>query len=110
MNETAIGHILAGRRKNLTVETIALLARTLQARPELVLHDTRPDGNRMPSHRKDEGVLSFPARQADQHNAHTVSSAFDQIQRGFSPSDLQKTPASAEKVAYAQPELDEEAS
>lgn len=47
LNETAIGHILAGRRKNLTVETIALLARAMQKRPELFLHDTRPKGNRM---------------------------------------------------------------
>jgi hypothetical protein len=47
LNETAIGHILAGRRKNLTVETIALLARAMQKRPELYLHDIRPKGNRM---------------------------------------------------------------
>jgi hypothetical protein len=46
LNETAIGHILAGRRKNLTIETIALLARSMLKRPELVLHDTRPQGNR----------------------------------------------------------------
>ncbi len=46
LNETAIGHILAGRRKNLTIETIALLARSMLKRPELVLHDTRPTGNR----------------------------------------------------------------
>src|ERR1017187_1537732 len=37
INETAIGHILAGRRKNLTVETIALLARAMGVRPELLL-------------------------------------------------------------------------
>jgi len=42
LNETAIGHILAGRRKNLTIETIALLARAMRKRPELVLHDLRP--------------------------------------------------------------------
>jgi hypothetical protein len=47
LNETAIGHILAGRRKNLTVETIALLARSMQKRPELILRDTRPKGNRL---------------------------------------------------------------
>jgi hypothetical protein len=46
LNETAIGHILAGRRKNLTIETIALLARSMQKRPELILHDTRARGNR----------------------------------------------------------------
>jgi transcriptional regulator with XRE-family HTH domain len=45
LNETAIGHILAGRRKNLTIETIALLARAMQKRPELVLHDLRPHRN-----------------------------------------------------------------
>jgi hypothetical protein len=47
LNETGIGHILAGRRKNLTVETIALLARAMQKRPELVLHDLRPRGNNL---------------------------------------------------------------
>jgi hypothetical protein len=47
LNETAIGHILAGRRKNLTIETIALLARSMLKRPEVVLHDTRPKGNRV---------------------------------------------------------------
>jgi hypothetical protein len=45
INETAINHILAGRRKNLTVETVAVLARAMGTRPELVLHDTRPAGN-----------------------------------------------------------------
>ncbi|MGX1354547.1 plasmid maintenance system antidote protein VapI [Bradyrhizobium elkanii] len=45
INETAIGHILAGRRKNLTVETIALLTRAMGTRPELVLHETRAAGN-----------------------------------------------------------------
>jgi hypothetical protein len=45
LNETGIGHILAGRRKNLTVETIALLARAMRKRPELVLHDLRPQRN-----------------------------------------------------------------
>jgi hypothetical protein len=46
LNETGIGHVLAGRRKNLTIETIALLARAMRKRPELVLHDLRPQGNR----------------------------------------------------------------
>jgi hypothetical protein len=45
INETAIGHILAGRRKNLTVETIALLTRAMRKRPELLLHDLRPKDN-----------------------------------------------------------------
>lgn len=48
LNETQIGHILAGRRKNLTTETIALLARAMRKRPELVLQDMRPKGNRGP--------------------------------------------------------------
>jgi transcriptional regulator with XRE-family HTH domain len=105
MNETAIGHILAGRRKNLTVETIALLARAMQARPELVLHDTRPAGNRMP---KDlAGGLSFPSRPIAEKPALAPSSAFDRIQAGFRPSDLQGAPASAERSAYAQPELEQ---
>jgi hypothetical protein len=45
LNETGIGHVLAGRRKNLTAETIAVLARAMKKRPELVLHDLRPKGN-----------------------------------------------------------------
>jgi hypothetical protein len=45
LNETGIGHILSGRRKNLTIETIALLARAMRKRPELVLRDLRPRGN-----------------------------------------------------------------
>jgi plasmid maintenance system antidote protein VapI len=51
MNETAIGHILAGRRKNLTVETIAILTRAMRKRPELTLHDLRPSGNNQPEDR-----------------------------------------------------------
>jgi hypothetical protein len=49
LNETGIGHILAGRRKNLTVESVALLARAMQKRPELVLYDLRPKGNNAPA-------------------------------------------------------------
>ena len=45
INETTVGHILAGRRKNLTIESIAILARAMQKRPELVLHDVRGTGN-----------------------------------------------------------------
>jgi hypothetical protein len=45
INETAINHILAGRRKNLTIETIALLTRAMRKRPELTLHDVRPAEN-----------------------------------------------------------------
>jgi transcriptional regulator with XRE-family HTH domain len=45
INESAIGHILAGRRKNLTAETIALVARAMKKRPSLTLTDTRPTGD-----------------------------------------------------------------
>jgi DNA-binding Xre family transcriptional regulator len=45
INETAISHVLAGRRKNLTLDTIALLTRAMRKRPELLLHDLRPAGN-----------------------------------------------------------------
>jgi DNA-binding Xre family transcriptional regulator len=45
IDETAIGHILAGRRKNVTLETIALLTRAMRKRPELTLHDLRPVAN-----------------------------------------------------------------
>jgi transcriptional regulator with XRE-family HTH domain len=46
INETAISRILRGRRKNLTAETIALLARAMKKRPELWLVDIRPKGNK----------------------------------------------------------------
>jgi transcriptional regulator with XRE-family HTH domain len=46
INETAISRILRGRRKNLTAETIALLARAMKKRPELLLVDIRPKGNK----------------------------------------------------------------
>jgi hypothetical protein len=49
INETAIGHILSGRRKNITVETIALLSRAMRTRPELILHDLRPKNNNVAS-------------------------------------------------------------
>jgi transcriptional regulator with XRE-family HTH domain len=45
VNETAIGHILSGRRLNPTAETIALLATAMRRRPELVLKDARLRGN-----------------------------------------------------------------
>jgi hypothetical protein len=45
MNETAIGHILSGRRKNLKLETIAILTRAMKTRPELILHNLRPADN-----------------------------------------------------------------
>jgi transcriptional regulator with XRE-family HTH domain len=46
INETTISRILRGRRKNLTAETIALLARAMKKRPELLLIDIRPKGNK----------------------------------------------------------------
>jgi transcriptional regulator with XRE-family HTH domain len=112
INETAISHILAGRRKNLTVETIALLARAMGVRPELVLHDTRPTGNHMPPIRHEgKAALSQAAQPPVQRGAGALSSAFA---RTLSD-DLQKERASAERasaesVAYAQPDLEKEAS
>jgi transcriptional regulator with XRE-family HTH domain len=111
MNETAIGHILAGRRKNLTVETIALLARAMKVRPELVMHDTRATGNHMPqAERQNDAALSLAARPAPHRTARALSSAFDPTQRIIQSSALQKGPASAERLAYAQPEFEKEVS
>ena len=42
IDESTIGHILAGRRRNLELETVALLARAMRRRPELTLVDVRP--------------------------------------------------------------------
>jgi transcriptional regulator with XRE-family HTH domain len=107
INETAIGHILAGRRKNLTVETIALLARAMGVRPELVLHDTRPAGNRMPPVREEgKAALSLLAQPAVQRGG-AFASAFARTQRVFpddlqkEPDDLQKESVSAASLAYA---------
>jgi transcriptional regulator with XRE-family HTH domain len=50
IDETAISRILRGRRKNLTAETIALLARSMKKRPELLLIDIRPRGNKFQVH------------------------------------------------------------
>jgi hypothetical protein len=108
INETAINHILAGRRKNLTVETIALLARAMGVRPELVLHDTRPTGNHMPPVRQ-EGTVALTARAPIQRGAGALSLAFAPTQRGFSD-DLQKEGASAERLAYAGPDPEKETS
>jgi transcriptional regulator with XRE-family HTH domain len=108
INETAINHILAGRRKNLTVETVALLARAMQLRPELVLHDTRPADNRMPPARR-ESVVTLSARLPVQRSVGALSSTFFPTQRGF-PDDLQKEGASAERLAYAQPDIESETS
>jgi hypothetical protein len=83
LNETAIGHILAGRRKNLTVETIALLVRSMQKRPELVLHDTRPKGNK--------AYLPSSAATALVHGASQTSTHGLSAQRAWITSQHQHT-------------------
>ena len=112
MNETAIGHILAGRRKNVTVETIALLARAMKVRPELVLHDMRPNGNHMPPQR--EAALLLGAKEAIQRSTKAFASAFasthDTTQRTLLGNLNQEKSASAESIAYAQPDLEKELS
>jgi hypothetical protein len=76
INETAVNHILAGRRKNLTVETIALLARAMGTRPELILHDTRPVGNQIPTKASVVPTLKLPpVIPATANTAITASSA-----------------------------------
>jgi transcriptional regulator with XRE-family HTH domain len=100
INETAIGHILAGRRKNLTVETIALLARAMGVRPELVLHDTRPVGNQPPA--KSAVVKTFTAHFGEQHD-QSLASVFSSKQAPQSENDLQKTTLGATAAAYARP-------
>lgn len=77
INETAIGHILAGRRKNLTVETIALLTRAMQTRPELVLHDLRPRDNNVA--RFDSAAAALAALQESQVQQPNRSSAIKTI-------------------------------
>ena len=42
MDETMLGRLLSGRRPNMKIETVAILARALRRRPELTLHDDRP--------------------------------------------------------------------
>lgn len=44
-DETQISHILSGRRSNLTLASIATLAKALRKRAELTLVDIRPRGN-----------------------------------------------------------------
>jgi DNA-binding Xre family transcriptional regulator len=60
MNETAIGHILSGRRKNLKLETIAILTRAMKTRPELILHDLRPKNNNV-ANLSERGPQSYSA-------------------------------------------------
>jgi hypothetical protein len=82
LHETGIGHILSGRRKNLTIETIALLARAMQKRPQLMLHDVRPKGNNYPSltlGNQDLGssaaALSMPYGSAQSHRQRGAATA-----------------------------------
>jgi transcriptional regulator with XRE-family HTH domain len=103
INETAINHILAGRRKNLTVETIALLARAMGVRPELVLHDTRPTGNNMPPVRRESAAVALAARPQSQRDTGPFSAL---IASGMTTSS--SPPRSAQTLAYAQPDLENE--
>jgi hypothetical protein len=103
INETAINHVLAGRRKNLTVETIALLTRAMGVRPELVLHDTRPSGNYMPSVRRESAAVAFAARPQIQRDAGPSSALIASAMTTTSSS-----PRSAQMLAYAQPGLENE--
>jgi transcriptional regulator with XRE-family HTH domain len=105
INETAIGHILAGRRKNLTIETIALLARAMRVRPDLVFHNTRPSGNQMPPVQpRGNAALVLAARPVAQRGASNVS-ALDASGLTTSSPLL----GSAESLAYAQPDIQKEA-
>jgi hypothetical protein len=103
INETAINHILAGRRKNLTIETIALLARAMGVRPELVLHDTRPTGNNMPPVRRESAAVAFAARPQVQRGAGPSSAM---MASGMTTSSTSQR--SAQMLAYAQPDLENE--
>jgi len=105
INETAIGHILAGRRKNLTVETIALLARAMGVRPELVLHDTRPTGNHMtPVRQESTAAVAMASRPAVQRGAGTFSALVASGLTTGSPF----LAGSAQMLAYAQPDRENE--
>jgi transcriptional regulator with XRE-family HTH domain len=104
MNETAIGHILAGRRKNLTVETVALLARAMNARPELVMHSTRPTGNAAMQHDETHTL----AAQFAPHRAPLLP-IFNLLQQTSQRTGARKGSPSAERLAYGQAELEEEA-
>jgi hypothetical protein len=95
INETAINHILAGRRKNLTVETIALLTRAMGTRPELVLHDSRPTGNQPHSASL---VEIFPKVLDTQESAR--ASAL-QYQTATKIDELQKVTSRAAGLAYS---------
>jgi hypothetical protein len=75
MNETAIGHILSGRRKNLKLETIAILTRAMKARPELILHNLRPSDNN--TGRPAEQQSQFDSAAAALEEAQITQSNFE---------------------------------
>jgi transcriptional regulator with XRE-family HTH domain len=77
INETAISHILAGRRKNLTIETIALLTRAMRKRPELILHDLRPAQNNVAYLAEDKVPVSsaFQEKHLQQPSPSAASAA-----------------------------------
>jgi transcriptional regulator with XRE-family HTH domain len=105
MNETAVGHILAGRRKNLTIETIALLARAMKVRPELIMHDTRPAGNMPSAEPQNDRTQTLATQFAPYRSVRALP-----LQWTSQSSALPKVPTSAESLAYAQPVFEEEAS
>ena len=76
IDETAISRILRGRRKNLTAETIALLARSMKKRPELLLIDVRPKGNKFQVHISSEQTqvpAETSSRSAGQMNVRQMT-------------------------------------
>ena len=102
LNETQIGHILAGRRKNLTTETIALLARAMRKRPELVFQDMRPKGNRAPVPPQlttTQNKLTFGKKRTNCHNydwfslMQAVSAVCIFLARTFARNGPAKTPS-----------------
>jgi transcriptional regulator with XRE-family HTH domain len=68
IDETTISRILRGRRKNLTAETIALLARAMKKRPELLLVDIRPKGNKF-----QVNISSEPTQLTAETTSHTAA-------------------------------------
>lgn len=62
-NESHISHILNGRRSNLTLASIATLAKALRKRAELTLVDIRPRGNQF------DASVGFPLAAPDSARA-----------------------------------------
>ena len=67
-DETHISHILNGRRSNLTLASIATLAKALRKRAELTLVDIRPHGNRF------DAPVSAPSVVSDRDPVAEVNS------------------------------------